>query len=62
MTGKNEKLGLSLLQDKQNLPKYQEISELCIDNQGISQFLKKRNEMQSIAYISHRIPFRISSW
>lgn len=23
MTGKNEKLGLSLLQDKQNLPKYQ---------------------------------------
>lgn len=67
MTGKREKFSLSLLNNKQNFPRYQEITELCIDDQGISQLnktkkKKKHNEMQSIAYISHRIPFRISSW
>lgn len=42
MTGKREKYSLPLLKDNQNLPRYQEITELCIDNQGISLLKKKK--------------------
>lgn len=42
MTGKSRKFSLSILKDKPNLPSDQEITELCIGNQGISQLKKKK--------------------
>lgn len=60
MTGKREKFSLSLLKHKQNLPRYQEMIELCIDNQGISQ-LKEKSIMKCSQLLTSAIEFLFSS-